>query len=753
MNSPAINWSFFDRPQMQRRLLHVAGGRASTDLVIDGVHCGGCALRIERALGALAGVERVNVNVATRHAQVTWDLGRLPFSSILAAIARLGFEPRALGADADRERATRERRTALKRLAVAGFAMMQVMTFAFALYAGALEGIESRYETYFRLLSMLLTLPVVLYSAVPFFASAWRDLRMRRLGMDLPVSLAILLAFAASVHNTLRGAGEVYFDSVTMFVFLLLLGRMIEMQTRHRAGSVSEALARLLPESAQRLQAGVPQSVAIDELDAGDTVLVAAGAIVPADGVISEGESSLDESMLTGEAEPMCRSAGQAVTGGSLNLTQPIRVRLTAVGQHTVLSGIVRLLERAQTERPRLARASDRAAAHFIFWILVAAALVTAAWSWLDPSRAFPALLAVLVVTCPCALSLATPAAIAAATVRFARLGMLVTRADAIEALAQARYCLIDKTGTLTVGQPRIVRTHILGTRVESECRGLAAALEQDSEHPLARAFSDTPSASVTKLAVSRGLGIEGSIAGQRLRIGTLEFVSGLTGAAPPDLPPGAILLGAPGEWLAAFEVEDALRPDAVAAIRALRALGVEVELASGDHAEAVARVADRLGIIRWRARQTPHDKLERVRELRREHGGVLAVGDGINDAPVLGAASVSVAMGCGSALAHASADLILTHESLAALASGIAHARRTLRVIRQNLAWAAAYNALAIPIAAMGWIAPWAAAVGMSASSLLVVANARRLTQAARRPHNRVARWLGDLVWPVSCC
>jgi Cu2+-exporting ATPase len=294
------------------------------------------------------------------------------------------------------------------------------------------------------------TLPVVFYSAVPFFESAWRDLRARRLGMDLPVSLAILLAFGASVYNTLRGAGQVYFDSVTMFVFFLLLGRMIEMHTRHRAGSVSEALARLRPQSATRLRAGTKESVAIEELDAGDMVLVSAGAIVPADGTILEGATRVDESMLTGEAAPIRRGAADRVTGGSLNISQPIKVRLTAVGQRTVLAGIVRLLERAQTERPRLARASDRAAAHFIAWILLAAVLVAATWTWLDAARAFPALLAVLVVTCPCALSLATPAAIAAAATRFARLGLLVTKSDAIEALAQARYCLIDKTGTLT---------------------------------------------------------------------------------------------------------------------------------------------------------------------------------------------------------------------------------------------------------------------------------------------------------------
>ncbi|HSD73702.1 MAG TPA: cation-translocating P-type ATPase [Steroidobacteraceae bacterium] len=755
MNAQARDWSFFDRPQTQRQLVHVADGRASTELLVDGIHCGACALQIERALGALRGIERVNVNAVTRHAQISWQLARLPFSHILAAIANLGFEPRALGADADHERAVRERRTALKRLAVAGFAMMQVMTFALGLYAGALDGIEAQYLTYLRLVSMLVSLPVVLYSAVPFFESAWRDLRMRRLGMDLPVSLAIVLAFGASVYNTLRGAGEVYFDSVTMFVFFLLLGRMIEMHTRHRAGSVSEALARLLPESATRLQAGMTQSVAIAELEASDTVLVAAGAIVPADGIIIEGASRIDESMLTGEAAPIRRSVGEHVTGGSLNIAQPITVRLTAVGQCTVLAGIVRLLERAQTERPRLARASDRAAAHFIAWILLAAVVVAAAWSWLDPARAFPALLAVLVVTCPCALSLATPAAIAAATTRLARLGLLVTRADAIEALAHARYCLLDKTGTLTSGTPRVTRTHLLGTRTASACRELAALLEQGSEHPLAQAFIDAQTAHrATELRVHRGEGVEGRVAGERYRIGTPEFVARLAGSeAPQTIPAGAVCLGAAGAWLAAFELEDALRPDAAASIRALRALGLEVELASGDHAEVVARVAQRLGISRWHARLTPQDKVARVNALRGAGQAVLMVGDGINDAPVLGAATVSVAIGSGSALARASADLILTNASLPALAAAVTHARRTLRIVRQNLAWAALYNALAIPLAAMGSIPPWAAAIGMSVSSILVVCNAQRLTQAPHRSRERVARWLGGLTWPACCC
>lgn len=756
MNARARDWAAFDRKQTQSALLHVAGGHASTQLLVDGMHCGNCALQIERALGALGGMERVSVNPATRHAQVSWDLTRLPFSRILAAIADLGFEPRALGSSADAERALHERRTAYKRLAVAGFGMMQVMTFAIALYAGALEGIEVQYELYLRLVSMLVTVPVVLFSAVPFFDSAWRDLRHRRLGMDLPVSLAIVLAFGASIYNTLHGTGEVYFDSVTMFVFFLLLGRMIEMHTRHQAGSVSEALARLLPEVALRVLDGRTESIAISELEVGDAVLVPAGAVIPADGTVIEGIGTVDESMLTGEAEPVTRTTGQNVVGGSVNLSQPITFRLTAVGSSTVLSGIVRSLERAQTERPRLARASDRAAAHFIAWILFAALAVAAIWGWLEPARAFPAVLAVLVVTCPCALSLATPAALAAATTRFAQLGLLVTRADAIEALAQARCCVFDKTGTLTAGVPRITRLHRLGRATRGECRSLAAALERSSEHPLARAFADPkiPVATVREPQVLPGRGIEGVIDDLRYRIGSFEYVCALAaGDAPRDVPRGAIYLGTAGELLAAFELDDALRPDASVAVEALRALGLRVMMASGDHVDAVSRVARSTGIDDWHARLTPEGKLSYIRALMHEPGGVLMVGDGINDAPVLGAAAVSVAMGTGSALAHASADLILTGESLPALAAGIAHARRTLGIIRQNLAWAAGYNALAIPVAAMGWVPPWAAAIGMSLSSIAVVLNARRLARSPRVSRHAASRWLAGITWPASCC
>jgi Cu2+-exporting ATPase len=739
MTTAAIRWESYDAPALRRRLLQVQDGLASAQVDIEGMHCANCARRIEEALTRVDGVKSVAINRATHRLQLTWDLERARFSRLLRTIAALGFRPIVPNGVNEAAQRLREQRVALKRLAAAGIAMAQVMTFAFGLYAGALQGIESRYAEYLRLVSMLVTVPVVLYSAVPFFAGAWRDLAGRRVGMDVPVSLAIAAAFLASVYNTLRGTGHVYFDSVTMFVFLLLLGRFIEMRTRHHAGSVSDALARLIPPTAQRLHDGRVEAVPVYELAADDVIVIAAGAVIPADGVVIEGASQVDESLLTGESTPLARSAGLRVIGGSLNLSGPLQVRLTAVGPRTVIAGIVRLLERAQTERPRVARAADRVAAHFVAWILLGALAVYALWLWLDPPRAFPATLAVLVVTCPCALSLATPTVIAAATSRLARAGLLVTRADAIENLARAKRWVFDKTGTLTQGAPRIARRHTLGVLDADACSRIAAAIEQASGHPLAAAFQPYAHGAIQarNARVFPGRGVEGEIDGTHYRIGQLDFVGELgTGMNRPEsVPEAAIFLANPSGLLAAYEMDDAVRLGAAAAIRELQVLGLQTELASGDHAEPVARVARELGIAAWYARLTPEAKLEHVRALGEKPGGVAMVGDGINDAPVLAAASVSVAMGGGSALAHASADLILMSESLATLAEAVPVARTALRIMRQNLFWAAAYNLLAIPLAALGWVPPWAAAIGMSASSVLVVLNAQRIAWIKVRP------------------
>ena len=718
---------------------HMSPSISNALLAVEGMHCAACAARIEKALRPINGVERAAVNVATHRLHLTWDNQRVSLPRLLQAVADLGFKPRELD-DADAARRQRlEKRTALKRIAVAGIAMMQVMTFAVALYAGAWEGIEAQYADYLRLISMIVTVPVVLYSAAPFFSAAGRDLARRRIGMDLPVSLAILLAFAASVFNALRGSGEVYFDSVTMFVFFLLLGRFVEMQTRHHAGSVTQAMAAALPRSVLRLRDGRTETVTLGALEAGDTVVVPVGAVIPADGSVARGTSRVDESLLTGEATPIACVPGRAVIGGSLNVGAPLHVTLSAVGEKTVLAHIVRLLERAQSERPRIALAADRAAAHFVAWILGAAVFVCAMWLWLEPERAFPATLAMLVVTCPCALSLATPAALAAATARLARSGLLVTRADAIERLARARHAVFDKTGTLTQGAPRIARSHVLGDLSLDRCLAIAAALEDFSEHPLATAFrygtAELPVPS--SVSVERGFGIGGVIDGEHYRIGRLEFVQAIARDKPVyKAPAAAVFLGNGSGLLAAFEMDDALREGSRDAVRALDQLGVAVEIASGDHAESVQRVAEQLGVRTWRARLTPEAKLECIRELNRTRDDVVMVGDGINDAPVLGAASVSIAIGSGSALAQASADLVLTSKSLLAIPAGVAVARQAMQIMRQNLAWATVYNLAAVPLAALGWIAPWAAAIGMSLSSILVVLNARRLAaRSAEEP------------------
>lgn len=731
------DWTEYDRPALRDRLLSADGRSVTAQLAVEGMHCGGCALKIERGLGALSGVERVSVNGATKRMQVRWDLNTVPFSRLLRTIAELGFVPRVIGAvpaaDAD---GVREKRQALKRLAVAGLGMAQVMSFAFALYAGAAHGMDPTIARYLRLISLVVTVPVVFYSATPFFSGAWGDLKARRLGMDIPVSLATALAFAASIFNTLRDSGEVYFDSVTMFVFLLLLGRFIEMQTRHRSGSATAALAHLLPATVQRFRQGQMQTVNLAEIEAGDRLLVPAGAAIAADGRVLRGTARVDESLLTGESTPATRGIDDPVLGGSLNLGQPFEMTVTAAGASTVLASIVRLLERAQAERPRLGLLADRAAAWFVAGVLLLAAAVAGAWLYFDPSRAFAATLAVLVVTCPCALSLATPAAIAAATTRLARMGLLIAHPDAIEALGQAHYCVFDKTGTLTQGAPRVIHVTTYGNRSTNDCMKIAAALEAHSQHPLAGAFSAAAAPPATDVRELRGQGLEGIVDGTLFRIGQFDFAAAvcpnLTSAAAAN---ASLYLADRTGILAAFDIDDALRPEAPAAVSALSGLGIESEIASGDRREAVEWAASRLKVTHWQARLTPEAKLARIRELNRRPGGAIMVGDGVNDAPVLGAARVSIAMGGGSALAHASADAILTSPSLTVLAESVQVARRTLHIVRQNLGWATAYNLLAVPLAAVGAVPPWAAAIGMSASSLLVVLNASRLSRKGAHP------------------
>ncbi len=740
-------WAAYADPGIEASLTRRETDGRSAVVLVDGLTCAACNWLVSRALLQTPGVLRASVNAATGRAFVVWDESRSTLARILAAIAALGYRPHVVTGGGVEEQARGERRAHLKRLAVAGLGMMQVMTFAVSLYSGDADGMDHSVRAFLQIVSMLVATPVLFYAGWPFLQGAYRALAARGVTMDVPVAAGLLLAYSASVWDALHQSGAVYFDSVVMFVFFLSVARYVEMAARHRSTGISDALGRLLPATAHRLLGGEDgeriEEVAAASLAVGDRVLVRAGEVVPADGELQDRGACIDESMFTGESVPVVRAAGDALAAGTLNLDAPLRMRITATGADTTLAAMVTLLTHAQAQRPRIMRAADAFAGRFLVAVLGGAALVAVMWLRVDPARAFPATLAVLVAACPCALSLATLVVVATANAALARRGVLVARADAIEALAKVTRIVFDKTGTLTDGRIEVAGFSPTRRGDERSALRIAAALEAASEHPIARAFARGRHAVAVAADVhyEAGRGIEGTIDGERYRIGQQDFVRGTTA---PETPPGggpadagalaprdqAILLGDRQGVLGAFELAETPRPESRAVVGELRAAGYQVEIASGDSAAAVRRLAQHCGIEQYRARQTAADKLERVRALTAQGEFVAMVGDGVNDAPVLGGSGVSIAMGRGSALAQASADLILVGDSLGALPEALRVARHARTIIRQNLAWAVAYNLAAMPVAALGWVPPWLAAVGMSSSSILVVLNSLRVAR-----------------------
>jgi Cu2+-exporting ATPase len=739
---PAAVLPFVDDPEelaeLTRELAPRDGARRlEAVLTIDGVHCAACVVAIEAALREA--VDEVSVNAATRRARVVFRPDAQPLSGLLARIERLGYAPRPVSRRAIESAESAGRRAALWRMLVAVLCMMQVMMYAVPRYVAGDGEMPADIVRLLTWAEAMLTLPVLLFAAGPFFRNAWRDLRGGRIGMDVPVALGIAVTFIASVAAAAAGE-EVWFDSVTMFVAFLLVGRWLEAAARERAlAGVGDLLARL-PETVERLTAdGGAETVTLRRLRPGDRVRVAVGQSVPADGVVEAGRSHVDEALLTGESTPLVREPGDALAAGSLNLSGPLELRVTRAPRDSRLQQIADLIDAASASKPRLAQLADRLAGPFTAIVLVLAALTWIGWHVFgDPSRAVWIAASVLIVTCPCALSLATPAALLAASGNLARRGLLARSPQAIEALAQAEAFVFDKTGTLTLDRLALAGVHPLpgATTRPDEALSIAAALEAGSLHPVARALRAGPAPGVALPEVRDvtehgGAGIAG-----RVRLGT-DWVDARIGSArfvgaPPD-GPGGVHLALDGRPVARFELLETLRPDAADALAALRDDGATVEILSGDDAPRVAQVAAALGVDTWRAQASPEDKLALIEARQRTGRRVAMVGDGINDAPVLARADLSIAFATGAALAQHHADLLLLGERLGLLTGARRLAHRTMRVVAQNLAFAAAYNAIGIPLAMAGWVPPWLAGIGMAASSLGVVLNALRL--AGRDP------------------
>ena len=696
---------------------------------------------LEQRLRALPGVQRVAFDRPAQRVALVWDARLTPLPILLDNFAAAGCPAQPLQHASLDDVRSREQHDALKRLLVAGMCAMQVMTYAFVIYIGVVDFVDFSTRSLFRWLGLVTTVPVVFYSAQPFFAGAARELRERRLGINLPVALAVALVFLASTLNTLRGSGEIYFDSVTMFVLLLLGARFLELRSRHRSGALGDAVIDASPLLAQRRGAdGELETVAAITLLRGDRVHIAEGARVPADGVLESAQAQLDEALLSGESRPVQRCRGERLMAGSVLLSGPVEMCVERAGAASTAARLGALASRARQARMATA-GSDREVGRFVARVLLLTAFTALGWLLVDPGRAFEAAVAVLVVACPCAFALTRPATLTRALGVLAGRGVLVTDGAALATLAQVDRALFDKTGTLSV--PHLDRRAVEPLRGDTpeQVLQLAAALAHESSHPLARALADVarqhaPPWRAQSIQVSAGAGISGQVDGRMLRLGRADFALAASGQTVTAAVADALVLADAQGAIAAFHLDEQPRADARRMLDALRLDGITPTIASGDTATRVAALAGRLGIADWHARQSPDDKLERLLAVRRDGHVTLAVGDGSNDAPLLAAADVSAALSSGTELAQAHADLLLLDGRLDGLVEARAISRQLQLVMAQSRRWSLCYNLCAVPFAAFGLVPPWLAGIGMSLSSLAVVLNALRVGRGMAAGH-----------------
>lgn len=737
------NLALYDRPEIQQSFVRTDGELREAALILENIRCAACLWLNEQHLRAQPGVVDVHLDYASHQARVKWDPEHIRLSDILQAITAIGYVAHPYD-PAHRERLLEEeRRRSVERLLFSGLLGMQVMMFSIATYwmggANAQGGLEL-WETIGRWTSLAITFVMLVYSGADFFVGVWRDLRNRRLGMDVPVVLGLVTAWVGSLWATIVGDEDVYFDSIGMFIFFVLLARVVELKGRMAAADALDRLMKVIPPTALRLDEGREVEVPVVDLRPGDIIRLRPGDSAPVDGRLLDGASSFDESHLTGESVPVLRRDGDWVSAGSCNVDQPVLMRVERVSADSTMNELQRLMDQGLAVKPRVAELAERISVPFVAGVLILAVLTALAWWFIDPARVLPIVIAVLIITCPCALALATPVALAIAAGRFASLGILPMRIAAVEALALADTLVLDKTGTLTSGRPRLSEVRLLNGMDEQQARALVACMERHSEHPLAHALREgiVPLKAEITVRNHPGQGLEAEYGGAVWRLGTPEFALAEGALADTDrdwlraqVEDGGIVvaLARAGEPRALFVLHDVVREGAEAFVREAKELGLRrVVILSGDQPGAVAHLARRIGINEWHGGMRPEDKLVWIRQAQAEGATVLMAGDGINDAPTLAAAQVSVSFGAATTLAQLHSDFVLLGNNLCVLIDGIVLARHTRRNTRQNLGWAAGYNLLAVPFAALGFITPWLAAIGMSLSSLLVVGNALRL-------------------------
>jgi Cu2+-exporting ATPase len=734
-------WTAFSKPDPR------ATGLWESNVLIEGMHCAACALTIEDAIRGVPGVCSVEVSAGSHRAKVVWEAERTAPSGWMHAVQKVGYRALPANDAFARERRLVESRKALWRLMVAGFCMMQVMMYAYPAYTAGPGDLSMELEQLLRWASWVLSLPVIFFSCAPFFTNAWRDVLNRRISMDLPVALGMLITFAVSTAGTFDPAGafghEVFFDSLTMFVFFLLAGRWLELRLRDKTAGALEALMNRLPDSVIRLQAdGGFERVPVRRLKVGDVVRVLPGEAFPADGILLDGVTSVDESLLTGESRPLTRGVGDELISGSHNLASVVDMRVDRLGEQTRFAQIVSLMESASTTKPPLAKLADTIAKPFLVGVLVAAGLACAYWWQTDPEKALMVAVSVLVVTCPCALSLATPAAMLSAAGALAKRGVLVRRLEAFESLAAVDTVMFDKTGTLTRDAMSLGLVRVRAGRTEQEALAMAGALAKHSLHPASRSIVEAAKLIPTvanwqigDVVEQAGQGVRGKLSwsehpedGGMVYLGSASFCQ----LSPEETSSLTVYMSDKNGWLASFELQELIRPDAVQTVAGLQSLGLGVHLLSGDASDAAGRVARKVGITQATGQCSPQDKLDFLRESQVQGHKVAVVGDGLNDGPVLAGAHASFAFGQAVPLAQAQADFLVYSSRLMDVLDAVLLSRRTLKIVRQNLWWAAFYNAVCVPLAIVGWLPAWLAGLGMASSSLLVVLNALRLSSPA---------------------